>query len=100
MRPYQGPQVDPVTGFPLREDAKRRIMWEGLRDDYGNWIVPAIKVQVFRLSNGTILQARSEIEAGAYLNKGAELVDTIYHDENIEFNYEAYQDPEGSDHGR
>ena len=31
--------------------------------------------QVFRLPNGAVLVARDEIEAGAYANKGAELVD-------------------------
>lgn len=81
MRPYEGPQVDPTSGHPLRADAKRRIMWEN------------IKFQVFRLSNGTILQARSEIEAGAYENKGAELVDTVYYDEGIEFDHDRYQEP-------
>lgn len=34
--------------------------------------------EVYRLDNGAILIAKSEVEAGAYANKGAKHVDTIY----------------------
>lgn len=36
------------------------------------------KKEVYLLENGATLIARSEVEAGAYANKGGKLVDVIY----------------------
>lgn len=67
-RGYEGPDRDDHNAR-IRGDEKLRIEWS------------RIKAQVFRLSNGVILTAHSEIEAGAYRNKGATLVDTVYKDD-------------------
>lgn len=56
-------------GRPMKKDEIRRMQWESIR------------TQTFRLPNGVILHARSEIEAGAYENNGAVIVDTIYKDD-------------------
>lgn len=67
-RGYDGPTRDD-HGTKIKGDDLQRIEWN------------LIKVQVFRLQNGVILQAHTEIEAGAYRNKGAVLVDTVYRDD-------------------
>lgn len=67
-RGYAGPDKDEHNAR-IKGDEKQRIEWD------------QIKVQVFRLQNGVILQAHSEVEAGAYRNKGAVLVDTVYKDD-------------------
>lgn len=67
-RGYEGPDRD-ERNARIKPDEKQRLEWQ------------TIKFQTFRLSNGVILHARSEVEAGAYRNKGATLVDTVYRDD-------------------
>jgi hypothetical protein len=45
--------------------------------DAGNEVDWRHRKEVYRLDNGAVLIAGSEIEAAAYVNKGAELVDVI-----------------------